>query len=251
MKISYQKICIKFHGRLSKLLPSKSRKFILHQFIDQTSIKDLIESFNIPHTEVDVILVNKKSVNFDYLIQNGDKIEVFPDKTKCSKYGVTSLKPKIKGEPKFVADVHLGGLVKLMRMFGLDVLYNNNYTDDEIIEISKKEKRIILTRDVGILKQKCVRYGHYVIETEPEKQLKELFKFFNIKKFINPFSRCLNCGTKLKRISREKVFKRLKNFKFEKGMLFYYCTSCDKIYWKGSHYDKMKKKINYLKISIK
>lgn len=250
MKISYQKIWIKFHGRLSKFLPSKSRKFILHQFIDQTSVKDLIESFNIPHTEVDVILVNKKSVTFDYLIQNGDRIEVFPDKTKILKKRIKSLKPKIKGEPKFIADVHLGGLVKLMRMLGLDVLYNNNYTDEEIIEVSEKENRIILTRDVGILKRKSVNLGHYVFETVPEKQLKELLKCFNLKRFIKPFSRCLNCGTILKRISRKKVFERLKDFKFEKGMLFYYCIHCDKIYWEGSHYDKMKKKIKSLKISL-
>lgn len=251
LKVIYKSIRIKFYGRLTKLLPGKIKKFIIHKFIDRTSIKDLIESFNVPHTEVDVILVNGKSVTFDYLIQDGDRIEVFPDKTKILKGGIKSLKPKIKGEPKFIADVHLGGLVNLMRMLGLDVFYNNNYTDKEIIEISKNENRIILTRDIGILKRKQVRYGHYVMETEPEKQLKELLRIFNLKKYFKPFSRCLKCGTKLKRISRAKVFERLKNFKFKKRMQFYYCVHCDKIYWEGSHYDKMKRKIYSLRITMK
>lgn len=251
MKIKYQTIRIKFYNRLSKFLLDKSQKYITHKFIDRTNVKDLIEAFGIPHTEVDVILVNKKSVTFNYLIKDGDKIEVFPNREKVFVKKLIPLKPKIIGKPKFIADVHLGGLVKLMRMFGLDVLYNNNYTDDEIVEISKTQKRIILTRDIGLLKRKNVKYGHFIFGTTKEEQFKETCQSFDLIKYSQPLSLCLECGTKLKRISHKKALERLKDFKFDKNLSFHTCEKCNKIYWEGSHYDKMKKKIQTLKIYLK
>lgn len=244
LKIIYKTVRIKFHDWLSELLRKKTKKFIIHKFIDQTSIKDLIESFNIPHTEVDVIIVNGKSVNFNYLVQNDDKIEVFPERTKYFNLKVLHLRPIINRKPKFICDVHLGRLVKIMRMFGIDVLYSNNYTDEEIVEISKKGKRIILTRDTGLLKRKSVKYGHFVRGNNPEKQFLEVLVLYSLFQYLKPFSLCLNCGNKLKRMSKQNALNQLKDYKFQDGIRFYYCKKCDQILWEGSHYDKMKKRIN-------
>lgn len=239
MKIQYQTIRIKFYYRLTKFLQNKTQKFINHNFIDQTSVKDLIEAFNIPHTEVDVILVNRRSVNFDYLIKNGDKIEVFPDRALCSTKKIIPLKSLVKAKPKFIVDVHLGKLVREMRKLGLDVIYNNQFCDEEIVEISNKERRIILTRDIGLLKRKSVKHGLYLLNEKTDQQLKEIFQ--NIKKNIsvNPLSICLECGTKLKRMSKKKALEQLNHLWFEKDTIFYHCGRCNKIFWQGSHYKRM------------
>ncbi len=243
MKIQYQTVRIKFYYRLTKFLTNKTQKFIIHNFIDQTSVKDLVESFNIPHTEVDVILVNGKSVDFDYMIKNDDRIEVFPDRALCSTKKIIPLKSLIKGKPKFIADVHLGKLVREMRKLGLDVIYNNQFSDDEIVEISYKERRIILTRDIGLLKRKKVKYGLYLLNEKTNQQLKEIFQNTKIKTSVNPLSICLECGTKLKRMSKKKALEQLNHFWFEKETLFYHCGKCKKIYWQGSHYKRMMKSI--------
>lgn len=251
MKVIYKTVRIKFHDWLSEFLRRKTKKYIVHKFIDQTSIKDLIESFNIPHTEVDVIIVNGKSVNFNYLVQNDDRIEVFPESKRYFNFNVYHLKPKLKGRPKFICDVHLGKLFKIMRMSGLDVLYSNNYTDEEIVEISTKDDRIILTRDTGLLKRKNVKYGHFVRGNNPEKQFLDILVSYSLLKYLKPFSLCLNCGTKLKRISKKNVLNQLKDFKFREGIKFYYCKQCNQTLWEGSHFDNMKKRIDALLLPLR
>lgn len=244
MKVIIKKLCIKFFGRLKDFLPEKFKNGIEHNFVDRTTVKDLIESFNVPHTEVDVILVNGKSVNFSYLIDNGDVIKVYPPESKLQLKNLKRLYKQPKWQPKFICDVHLGSLAKNLRKLGLDVLYNNSFSDDEILGISNCERRVILTKDVGLLKRKDATLGYFVRNNDPEKQTLEILKIYPVKKYINPFSRCLECGNKLKRISREKVKSKLPDHCFELKMKFYYCPDCNKIYWQGSHFERMTGQIN-------
>jgi len=251
MKVITKTISISFYGRLKDFLPKKSASVIKHQFIDRTSVKDLIESFNVPHTEVDVILVNGKSVDFSYLIDDGDKVKVYPPAYELNLRNCKRLSKQLKSEPKFVCDVHLGMLARNLRKFGMDVLYNNSYSDETIAQISIQEKRIILTKDVGLLKRKDVRYGYFVRNKNPDKQTIEILKIFPVLKYMNPFSRCLECGSKIRRISRAKAILKLPDHFFEQGMSFYFCSNCDKIYWQGSHLIKMAKELkNLLKFVI-
>ncbi|MGB9664380.1 MAG: Mut7-C RNAse domain-containing protein, partial [Ignavibacteria bacterium] len=231
--------------------PGKLQKGINHNFIDRTTVKDLIESFNVPHSEVDVILVNGNSVNFSYLIDDGDVIKVYPPDSKLQLKKLKKLCRYPKGKPKFICDVHLGSLAKNLRKLGLDVLYNNSFSDDEILKISIRERRVILTKDVGLLKRKDAAFGYFVRNTEPNKQTREILKVFPVKKYIDPFSRCLECGTKLKRTSREKAQAKLPDHYFEIKMKFYNCPNCDKIYWQGSHFEKMMGQINKFLKTVK
>jgi uncharacterized protein with PIN domain/sulfur carrier protein ThiS len=237
---------IKFYKRLSKFLPEGKEKFLVHRFIDQTSVKDLIESYNIPHTEVDVILVNGSSVGFDFKIQDGVKIEVFPDGShqKLSNKKIIHLKSRPKGNSKFICDVHLGKLARTLRMLGIDTFYKNDLADDEIVLISNKERRIILTRDIGLLKNKKAKYGQYIFSSDFNKQVREVLTNPDYKFKLNPLSLCLECGCKLKRTSRVEAQSRLPDHKFETGMKFYICPNCNKIYWQGSHFDRMQKRLN-------
>jgi len=243
------KVYIRFYEELNDFLPKEKRKIrFVHNYIDRTSVKDLIESLGVPHTEVDLILVNGKSVGFDYLINDSDDISVYPVFESIDISDVQHLRPKPLRKPKFIADVHLGRLARYLKMTGFDVLYDNNYNDEQIVKISLKERRAILTKDRGILKRNEVTHGYWVRSTKVKEQLKEVINRFDLKKEIKEFSRCIECNTKLKRISKEKVIDELPPKVAEWHNEFYRCPTCNKIYWKGSHYKRMLSVINELKV---
>lgn len=243
IRLIKKKIFIKFQPTFKVFLSNRFRKEIIHNFIDSTTVKDLIESYEVPHTEVDVILVNKNSVDFNYRIQDGDKIEIFSDYKNSSGKKIIHLKPIYRGKKKFICDVHLGKLVREMRKLGLDVFYNNSINDEEIVKIALREKRIILTRDTGLLKRKEVKFGYFVRNVFPEEQLKEILKKFDLTGQLNPLSLCLECSTKLKRISIRKVKSKLPDHKFDLPQRFYFCIKCDKVYWQGTHFERMMKEV--------
>lgn len=251
MNIKMKKITIRFYEELNDFLPKeKSKKRFVHEFIDKTSVKDLIESLGVPHTEVDMILVNGKSVSFNYLIKNGDDISVYPVFESFDVSKVQHLRAKPLRKPKFICDVHLGKLARNLRMFGFDVFYKNDLTDNQIVKIALSERRTILTRDVGILKRKEVTHGYFIREQEPGKQASEVLQRFDLMKQVKPFSLCLECGTKLAQIPKKDIIDLLPENVRKTQNKFYYCVNCKKIYWMGSHYDNMKLFINsFLKLA--
>ncbi len=239
-KMHKHKIHIRFYEELNDFIPEvNKKKRFLHHFIDRTSVKDLIESLGVPHTEVDLILVNGKSVGFNYIINDGNDISVYPVFESLDISDVQHLRPNPLRQPKFVADVHLGRLTKYLRMIGLDVLYKNNFNDDEIVQISLTKKRIILTKDRGILKRNEVTHGYWVRSTKVKEQAIEVLKRFNLKNQIKEFTRCIECNQLLKTVSREKIIDELPEKVARSQNEFYRCPSCKKLFWKGTHYHKM------------
>jgi len=246
--MSRHKIQIRFYEELNDFLPEdKKKKRFIHYFIDRTSVKDLIESLGIPHTEVDLILVKGKSVNFKYLINDEDDISVYPVFESLDISVVQHLRPKPLRVPKFISDVHLGRLTRYLRMMGLDVLYKNDFEDDVIVKISLKEKRTILTKDRGILKRNDVTHGYWVRSIRVEEQVKEVIKRFNLQKEIKEFSRCIECNELLKSTKQERIINQLPPKVVKTQNEFYECPSCEKIYWKGTHYQRMLSFIQSLK----
>ncbi|GIV45996.1 MAG: hypothetical protein KatS3mg036_0814 [Ignavibacterium sp.] len=240
MKINQKKVFIRFYEELNDFLPKeKQKKRFTHYFIDRTSVKDLIESLGIPHTEVDLILVNGKSVSFRYIIKNGDDISVYPVFESLDISDVQHLRPKPLRKPKFVCDVHLGKLARNLRMFGIDVHYKNNLSDEKIVEVALSEKRTILTRDIGLLKRSEVTHGYFVRNDDPEKQTSEVLQRFQLHKIIKPFTLCLECGNKLVRIAKKDIIDLLPENVKKQQNKFFYCVNCKKIYWAGSHFNNM------------
>jgi len=160
----------------------------VHSIDKNPSVKDTIEALGVPHTEVDLILVNGESVDFAYLLQNGDKISVYPV------FETIDIRPQPLREIRFVLDVHLGKLANHLRMFGFDTWYRNDYEDAQLAEISCHEKRILLTRDMGLLKRSMVTHGYFLRETNPKRQLREVLRRFDLFKVIAPFERCISCN---------------------------------------------------------
>lgn len=243
MKIVY----LRFYEELNDLLPIEKRKIrFSHSFKNNPSIKDMIESLGIPHTQIDFILSNNNSVDFNYIVQNGDDISVYPVFESLNIQNVEKLRPTPLRQIKFIADSHLGKLARYLRMLGFDTIYKNDFFKKEIIKIAKSEKRIILSRSRDLLKIKEITHGYCIASTNPEKQLKLILNRFDLAKNIKPFSRCMICNSKLISIPKEKIIDKIPPKVKELQSDFAQCPNCKKIYWKGTHYESMMKFINSL-----
>ncbi len=238
----YTEIFIRFYEELNDFLePLKRKKTFSHVFKGVATVKDIIESLGVPHTEVDLILVNGHSVDFKYKPEDQDKISVYPMFESLDISPILRLRPKPLREPKFVLDVHLGKLARRLRLLGFDTLYSNHYSDNDLVEISKNESRIILTRDVNLLKNKVITHGYWMRNILVQEQLKEVVSRFDLKSKISPFSRCLECNGLILEKTREEI--QDQNALQQMAEIpdkLYECQNCRKIYWMGSHYDKMK-----------
>jgi uncharacterized protein with PIN domain len=234
------KIYFRFYEELNDFLPAvKRKKRFEHNYIDRASVKDVIESLGVPHIEVDLILVNGKSVGFNYLINDGDDISAYPVFESLDISEVQHLRPKPLRNPKFICDVHLGKLARYLRMMGFDVLYKNTFADKEIVRLSKKERRAILTRDKGILKRGQVDHGYFIRNSEATKQAEEVVRRFDLQKSILEFTRCLDCNHKLIKIAKANIGEELPPKVASSQNEFFKCPGCSKLYWKGTHHQKM------------
>jgi uncharacterized protein with PIN domain len=234
------KIYFRFYEELNDFLPEEKQKVrFTHNYIDRASVKDIIESLGAPHTEVDLILVNGKSVGLDYLINDGDDISVYPVFESLDITNVQHLRPKPLREPKFIADVHLGKLTRYLRMMGFDVLYKNDFDDNEIVNFSLTEMRAILTKDRGILKRSEVTHGYWVRSTKIKEQVLEVIKRFDLINIIKEFSRCIECNSVLKPISKNEIIDDLPPKVSKSQESFSRCPACKKNYWEGTHHQKM------------
>lgn len=241
-------VYFRFYEELNDFLPPEKRKIQFeYSFLDRTTIKDMIESMGVPHTEIDLILINSKSVDFSYIVQDNDVINVYPVFESFDISEIQHLRPKPLREPIFVLDVHLGRLAKYMRMLGFDVIYKNNYNDDNMVKISLDEKRTIITKDKEILKRNTVTHGYWIRNENPEEQLKEVIGRFHLINQIKEFSRCLECNSPLNKVEKGNIINQVPSKVKEWHNEFYKCPGCNKIYWRGSHYEKMKEMIKKIK----
>jgi uncharacterized protein with PIN domain len=234
----------RFYEELNDFLPARRKKqSFSYSFSGNPSVKDIIESLGVPHAEIDMILVNSLPVGFSYKLNDADQVSVYPVFESLNISGITHLKARPLRIVKFIPDVHLGRLVKYLRLSGFDTYYDENLNDRQIIDISISEKRIILTRDRGLLKNKLVTHGYWVRSVDPKKQFKEIVIRFDLKKSIKPFTRCMECNTILRDISKNDISGMLmpKTRQFYED--FRQCPGCKRIYWAGSHYEKMKKQL--------
>ena len=236
----------RFYEELNDFLPKKwEKKTFPHGFRGTPSAKTAIEAIGIPHTEVDLIIANGKSVGFDYQINADDRISVYPVFESLDISPIIRLRKEPLRITKFILDVHLGKLANLLRMLGFDTMYQNNYQDSEIVQTALKQNRIILTRDVNLLKRKSVTHGYWMRSTKVGEQLKEVIQRFDIKSQIQPFTRCLMCNTKIKKIKKKEIMNMIPPNTRKYFHEFYFCSQCNKVYWKGSHYKRMIQKMEH------
>ena len=240
-------ITVRFYEELNDFLPEEKRKVsISYNFSQTSSVKDIIESLGVPHTEIDLILVNSESVDFSYKVKDQDYISVYPVFEALDITPVTHLHARPLRDTKFVLDVHLGRLAAYLRMLGFDTLYRNNYHDDELAMISVNEQRILLTCDRKLLMRKIITHGYYVRSRQPGEQLQEVVRYFDLSSSQKPFTRCISCNSKIKSVAKSAIQQHLPPRTSMLHDEFWQCTNCNKIYWKGSHYQRMLERINAL-----
>jgi uncharacterized protein with PIN domain len=225
----------RFHAELNDFLPPKKRRGTITCPINRDqSVKHLIESLGVPHPEVNRILVNDEPVDFSYLVQEADQIDVYP-------ISAAEQSARIAGDRCFILDNHLGRLAVYLRMLGFDSLYRNDYHDEELALVANQEERALLTRDVRLLMRNLVGNGYWVRSKVPRQQLLEVVRRFDLAPHIRPFRRCMRCNGILQPVSKDRVLHRLEPLTKLYYDDFRICPRCDRVYWKGSHYERMQK----------
>ncbi len=235
-RISY----FRFYEELNDFLPREwKKKPFGYKFTGTPSVKNTIEAIGVPHVEIDLVLINGKSVDFNFGLRGGERVSVYPVFETIDILPVVKLRPEPLRIPRFVVDVNLGKLALKLRLLGFDTLFRNDLEDDEIVEISVHEKRIILTRDKGVLKHAAVSHGYWVRQTQPKEQLREVIKRLQLENSIRPFTRCSSCNGYLTVAHKEMVKGKVPADTFEMCSKFWQCSGCGQIYWEGTHFRKI------------
>jgi len=230
----------RFYEELNDFLPAAWRRqeFGLPCARDATT-KHMIEALGVPHTEVELIVVNGESVGFDRRLREGDRVAVYPKFEALDVTPLLRVREQPLRTPRFVADAHLGALARLLRTAGFDTLYENRYRDREIADIAAREGRIVLTRDRDLLKLRSITHGCYVHAVEPVQQLREIMDRLDLARSARPFSLCLVCNAPLRVIDKALVLERLPPSVRDQQEHFTTCDVCHRVFWKGSHWRRM------------
>lgn len=234
-----------FHADLNFFLsPNKRHVSFTHYFKDRASIKDTIESLGVPHPEVYFIVVNGKAVDFSYIVEDGDRIDVYPLSLTPKVTPILTVGPPPPDVLRFILDVHLGKLASSLRMLGFDTLYRNDCDDEELAQISAQEERMLLTRDRGLLMRSIVTYGYYIRSKSHDIQLMEVLRRFHLLSSFQPFQRCISCNGLLTPVDKAAIIDQLPDLVKQQIDEFSRCQNCDKIYWRGTHVQRMQQFIN-------
>jgi uncharacterized protein with PIN domain len=225
----------RFFDELNDFLPRERRdREFAAPCARAATVKHMIEALGVPHTEAGRLLVNGEAADFDRLLAQGDAVLVYPQ-SGGAQAGI-----------RFVADAHLGGLARLLRMAGFDTLYDNGYQDEEIVAIAAGRGgaevatlRTVLTRDRELLKRREVERGCYLHAIRPEAQLRELFARLHLAPLARPFTLCLHCNLPLRPVAKADVFERLPASVRVDHDEFTTCDACGRVFWKGSHHKRM------------
>jgi len=239
--------CFRFYEELNDFLPpERRRREFCSPCARAATTKHMIEALGVPHTEVELVLVNGESVGFDLLLRDGDRVSVYP------KFEALDISPilRVRRAPlrvsRFVADAHLGGLAHLLRMTGFDTLYDNGFQDDEIERIARDEGRIVLTRDRDLLKRGGITHGCYVRALRSAEQLREVFDRLDLARSARPFTLCLHCNAPLHAIDKALAAPSLPPKVNERYERFSTCDVCRRIFWEGTHWQRMRAMVDGL-----
>ncbi len=210
-----------------------------YRFDGHPSVKDAIEAQGVPHTEVELILVDGEPVDFEHHLRDGERVAVYPVFESFDVAPVAKLRPAPLRQNRFVVDVNLGKLARWLRLLGFDTIYRNDLDDPELVRIAADEERILLTRDRRLLHHKAVSHGYWVRAVDPEQQVAEVVRRFQLEGSIRPFHRCLACNGLIHPVAKDRIEHRLEPKTRRYYDEFYQCDQCGKVYWKGPHFARL------------
>jgi uncharacterized protein len=233
-------VFIRCYAELNDFLPP-SQGFVTFPLSlpQHTHVNDIANEIGIPSDFIDVVLVNNKPVGLTYPLAENDRIAFYPVFENFNISSVTKVRDHPLRQPKFILDVHLGKLAHHLRLFGFDTLYQNNWAKESLMTISRNENRILLSRSRPLLKIESLTHAYLIKDTNPHVQLIEVLEWFDLYSLASPFTRCIECNSHLQRVEKEVILTQIPQKVKDWCNEYLRCTSCDRIYWKGSHYQHM------------
>jgi uncharacterized protein len=234
-------VTLRLYADLDALVPAAGRDGTVEVPVElPRSVKDVIESCGVPHTEVDLVLVNGESSSFDRRVVAGDRVSVYPPFSTLRVGVVSKVRPAPLDHDRFVADVHLGRLAEWLRLLGFDTAYRNDADDEELARVSVEEGRWLLSRDRGLLMRSAVTHGYLVRSDDPVEQAVEVVHRFGLDGRLEPLTRCARCNGVLAPVTKEEVRDRLEPGTRARHDDFTACRSCGQPYWAGSHLSRIR-----------
>ncbi|WP_416561949.1 Mut7-C RNAse domain-containing protein [Nocardia testacea] len=231
---------LRVYAELNDFLPPRSRFSALRRPVrPHQTVKDVVEAAGIPHTEIDLLLVNGESVGFGHHPGPGDRLAVYPVFESLDIAALTRVRPHPLREPRLLVDVNLGGAARLLRLMGLDVRCEFDAQDAQLAEIAVDDHRILLTRDRGLLARRIVTHGLFVRADLPIDQVVEVIDRLDLSNCLHPLTRCLRCGAHLADVAKADVIDLLPPLTRRYHDTFRRCTGCARIYWAGTHQDRL------------
>lgn len=231
---------VRAYAELNDFLPGEWRGATVRRpFRSHQTVKDVLEAMGIPHTEVDLILVNGDSRGFGYRPRSGDRIAAYPMFEALDVGSTERLRPQPLRDPRFVVDVNLGRLARLLRLLGFDVWWSSDADDATLAGISLERQRILLTRDRGLLKRRAVTHGLFVHSQDPEEQTVEVIKRLDLRERLAPLTRCVRCNGELAAVGKQEVLDQLEPLTRRHYEEFSRCSGCGRVYWAGSHHARL------------
>ena len=242
-KENWMEITLRFYGELNDFLPPRLRQIEFTLMVhSRTSVKDAVESVKVPHTEVALIQINGRMIDWNQRLSPNDRIAVYPSPyiiewVNCSPVYLRPVEPL-----RFVLDVHLGRLAAYLRLLGFDCLYSSRDVKDQmLIELALEENRILLTMDRKMLMNKQLKWGRIIRSRDPIKQVEEVIERYRLRDKADPFSRCMVCNERLS-MADENHFRRTAPECVKQTYTvdqLRQCDNCGRLYWQGSHWKRM------------
>ncbi|AYF74268.1 hypothetical protein D7D52_10790 [Nocardia yunnanensis] len=193
-----------------------------------STLGHVVESLGVPLTEVGGLSVNGESVAAGHIPSDGERIAV-----------AAVARPQPSAEPlRFLLDIHLGTLTRRLRLLGIDAAYENpDIGDAALAARSAAERRILLSRDRGLLRRREIYSGAYVYSHQPAEQLDDILSRFAPR--LAPWTRCTACNGVLRAAEREAVRAQLPHNTGHSYDSFAQCVDCGQAYWKGAHHARL------------
>jgi len=232
---------LRFYEELNDYLPPARRKQdIAVRFEPPCPVRHLIEQLGVPHTEIELILIDGVSVRLETPVADGARIAVYPEFEALDVSPLLRIRPAPLREPRFFADAQLGRLARYLRLLGFDTRYENNIGDAELVERAATEGRIILSRDRDLLMRRDVTHGCHIRQDAPLRQLAQVVERCDLAGRAQPFTRCMECNAPLQVVDKAKIVDRLEPETRTFYDAFWRCSGCGRIYWQGTHYRRLR-----------
>jgi hypothetical protein len=240
-------VVLSFDGDLAFFVKQRKPEMPIVRLLERkTSVKDVIESCGVPHPEVDLIVCNGQPVDFSFQLETHARIDIHPTSTQL----FPGFRLQERNVRTFVADGHLGKLARELRLLGVDVSYQNDAGDRDLLARMIKENRALLTRDRPLLMHRVVKNGYFPRSQNSLEQTVEVIRRFELGQGLAPFTRCLRCNGLLTTVSKEVLIEQLEPLTRLYYNDFQKCSRCGRPYWHGSHVDKLQQKLELIMVRL-